>query len=258
MWEQEPALRQRISTSADPHEQKWQCMREFHYKIATTFMPGYAKAIYDYFKAEIVLDPCAGWGDRMLGAASSAFVKRYIGFDPNVTLRPGYADTMKACGHRVKALSDYNMQFSNGFEIHSHPFEVGVLRVPTETIDLVFTSPPFFDYEMYNPKNPQYVDWIKEFYEPFVIHSCRVVKPGHFVGIYIGDTSAGRIEEFIRERVHCICPLELVYSLGFVGIMSDKIRGVWIYRKRSVSVDSAASEFPQYAAAISAATRATL
>ena len=35
---------------------------------ATTFMPGYAKAVYEHFGAQAVLDPCAGWGDRMLGA----------------------------------------------------------------------------------------------------------------------------------------------------------------------------------------------
>ncbi|CAE7609491.1 unnamed protein product, partial [Symbiodinium microadriaticum] len=167
VWEQEPAFRQKIIASKDPHEEKWKWAREFHYKIATTFMPGYAKAIFDYFKAAVVLDPCAGWGDRMLGAEASAYVKRYIGFDPNTTLRPGYADTMKACGHRIDAMTDRYVRFSNQFEIHSYPFEVGVLRIPTESIDFVFTSPPFFDYEMYNPKNPQYVDWITEFYDPF-------------------------------------------------------------------------------------------
>ena len=30
---------------------------------------GYAKAIYEFFEAETVLDPCAGWGDRLTGAA---------------------------------------------------------------------------------------------------------------------------------------------------------------------------------------------
>ena len=45
----------------DPNEAKWTLAKEFQYKIATTFMPAYAKAIYEYFGAKIVLDPCAGW-----------------------------------------------------------------------------------------------------------------------------------------------------------------------------------------------------
>jgi hypothetical protein len=31
----------------------------------------------------------------------SGTVKQYVGFDPNTYLRPGYADTMAACGHKV-------------------------------------------------------------------------------------------------------------------------------------------------------------
>jgi hypothetical protein len=264
VWESESRLQQKIITSSQPHEEKWRCMREFQYKIATTFMPGYAKAIYDYFQAEVVLDPCSGWGDRMLGAEASIYVKKYIGFDPNMTLRPGYANTMKACGHTITSMSDHHLQFSNSFEIHSFPFEQGVLRVPTESVDLVFTSPPFFDYEMYNPNNPQYVDWITDFYDPFVIHACRCVKPGNYVGIYIGDTSAGKIEEFIRERVHTICPMDLVFSLGFVGIMSDKVRGVWIFKKRNIDQGvfassrgtGVAAEFPMYSRAVEVAAAA--
>ena len=50
-----------IALFADPNEAKWSYAREFRYKIATTFMPAYAKAIYEYFDAKVVLDPCAGW-----------------------------------------------------------------------------------------------------------------------------------------------------------------------------------------------------
>lgn len=257
IWESNPEFRQRIISSRDPHEEKWKCMREFKYKIATTFMPGYAKAIFDFFKAEVVMDPCSGWGDRLLGAEASSYVKKYIGFDPNMTLRPGYARTMKACGHGIESMTRNHLRFSNSFEIHSYPFEIGSLSIPSDSVDLVFTSPPFFDYEMYNPNNPQYRDWISDFYDPFVVHACRCVKPGNYVGIYIGDTSAGNIEDFIRTRVHTICPMDLVFSIGFVGIMSDKVRGVWIFKKKNVPQSAfsdqgcdLARQFPMYARAI--------
>jgi len=87
MWSRpDRVLASQILSAADPHEMKWQMQREeapggggggggrkgkFQYKLATTFMPAYAKQIYTYFQAKRVLDPCAGWGDRLLGAAAT-------------------------------------------------------------------------------------------------------------------------------------------------------------------------------------------
>ena len=73
--------------------------------------------------------------------------------------------------------------------MHSLPFEVGApLLVADNSCDLVFTSPPFFDYEMYHPGNPQYRDWLTDFYEPLFVQAARCVKPHGFVCIHIGDT----------------------------------------------------------------------
>ena len=231
VWFRERELRDRITSSNDPNEEKWMCARDFGYKMATTFMPGYAKAIYNYFNAATVLDPCSGWGDRMLGAAVTNCVKTYVGFDPNINLRPGYVETLKACGHSLISFDRKKLQFSNGFTMIREPFEIGALSLSNDSFDLVFTSPPFFLYEVYSPDNPTYSDWIEEFYKPLMIHSCRCVKPGGYVGIYIGDTSAGEITAFMTQTVERICPLNFVYSIGFVGIVSGKTRGVWMYRK---------------------------
>ncbi len=43
-----------------PHEAKWKLTKKYEYKLATTFMPPYAKSIYEYFGAQTVVDPCAG------------------------------------------------------------------------------------------------------------------------------------------------------------------------------------------------------
>ena len=47
-----------------------------------------AKYIYKKLKASSVLDPCMGWGGRMLGATSLGI--KYTGFDTNTDLKPGY------------------------------------------------------------------------------------------------------------------------------------------------------------------------
>ena len=100
-------------------------MREFNYKIATTFMPAYAKAIFEYYGARTVLDPCAGWGDRLAGAAAADCVDRYVAFDPNVRLRSGYAQIMESFDQSVSSISKSKIRFSNSFEINTLPFERG-------------------------------------------------------------------------------------------------------------------------------------
>jgi hypothetical protein len=238
VWKRKPNFRKLILEAKDPHEEKWSLSKKFGYKMATNFMPGYAKAIYEYFnRPAIVLDPCAGWGDRLLGA-EVAGVGKYIGFDPNRSLRPGYARIMSTCGHQPTSLTSTSLQFSNSYEIHSLPFEEGAAtHLADDSVDLVFTSPPFFDYEMYSPENPQYTNWLTEFYEPLFIQSARVVKTGGAVCIYIGDTSAGEIEMFLRRRVMEICPLVLEErSIGFCGIWSGYIRKIWIFRKAQAAV----------------------
>ena len=225
------ALKKEILSSSDPNEAKWKLEKKFSYKIPTTFMPGYAKAIYEHLGAKTVLDPCSGWGDRIAGAAASSCVEKYVGFDPNTRLRAGYTKTMQALGIETILFEKEIIRFENGFEIHSLPFEVGSLGLQSESFDIAFTSPPFFDYEMYNPNNPDYKDWIEDFYVPLVKESARCVKRGGYVGLYIGDTSAGRIEDFLRERVSKITDLSFVFEIGFMGLYSEKPRGILFYRR---------------------------
>ena len=252
IWFRDKKLRKRIISSKDPSTQKWRCAQEFGYKMATTFMPGYAKAIYKLFDVAAVLDPCSGWGDRMLGAAVTDCVCEYVGFDPNYNLRPGYVETLAACGHSLISIDHRKLQFSNGFTIISEPFETGALHLGSNAFDLVFTSPPFFLYEEYSRDNPTYSNWIEEFYQPLMIHSCRCVKPGGHVAIYISDTSAGEITPFMTQTVELITPLKLVYRIGFVGIVSGKIRGVWVYRKPEASnlTSGVISSYPLYEEAV--------
>lgn len=224
-------LRSEVISSADPNEAKWACQKKYNYKLATNFIPGYAKAIYEYFHAKSVLDPCAGWGDRLVGAAATETLDRYVAFDPNTRLRPGYVEIMKLFGHDLADMNNKKLVFRNNFKILTEPFEVGALSLESNSFDLVFTSPPFFEYEMYNPQNPQYKNWIDEFYIPLMHHSCRCVRPGGHVAIYVGDTSAGEIDAFMRDRVVQITSLVLRPLIGFYGLSSEKVRGIWVYQK---------------------------
>ena len=231
VWQKNPELRDEIITNKDPIEAVWQLARKYDYKLATTFMPGYAKALYDAFNAKKVLDPCAGWGDRLLGAACSSVVSKYVAFDPNHNLRPGYAEILSLRGVQTARIEADHLYFDNGFEIHSQPFEIGARNLESDSFDLAFTSPPFFDYEMYNPDNPEYRDWISEFYVPLFQQTCRVLKDGHYFGIHIGDTTAGKISDFLFNDVHKVSGFVYDFKIGLMGMQSGKNRTVYMYRK---------------------------
>jgi hypothetical protein len=231
VWNINSSLRNEIIYSSDPNEEKWKLSRKYKYKLATTFMPAYVKAIYEHFRfPKIVLDPCSGWGDRLLGAEVSG-VEKYIGFDPNYNLRPGYADIMSLCGHQTTELSVDFMKFSNSYEIHSVPFEIGATTMEDNSVDFIFTSPPFFDYEIYSDTNPKYRDWIRGFYEPLFKQCSRIVKPDCYVCIYLSDTTAGNIEQFIEQRVGEITDLVMQRHIGFKGIWSNEIRKIHVFKK---------------------------
>lgn len=226
-------LAKEILESSDPYESKWSLAKKYNYKIATTFMPMYAKAIYEYFGAARVLDPCVGWGDRMCGALSSSCVRRYVGFDPNTNLIPGYKKIQADFGHKVTVddPEHYHTKFEGGHEIYSIPFEHSDKRLGHETFDFAFTSPPFFDYEDYNPDNPTYENWYKEFYEPLFLLTEKRLKTGAFFAVHIDDTSAGKIRDFLFRRVDQITSFKYCGKIGLVGGKSGKIRNVYLFQK---------------------------
>lgn len=288
-------LRKRITTSTNPYEDIWRHERAFGYKLATTFMPEYAKAIYQLFlskaptaenKPYVILDPCSGWGDRLLAALCSPYKISYIGFDPNKALCTGYTAIAECCGaSRIQSATheaerDHVLRFECGCTntdnddnenddesptasttsdkyktthsvattttttttaiLYSCPFETHCSQfVETQSVDLIMTSPPFFEYEVYNPvTNPSYVNWIDEFYRPFFQECARVIKPNRYVVVYLEDTSNGEsIQTFIENYVERDYGLVRCKPIGFMGVFSSKLRSVWVFQKQMCTVD---------------------
>lgn len=270
MWDRAPALRKlllehvkrmargmtsdvRMRSGAKPLddivELRWQQQRNFGYRLATTFMPAYAKAIIAHFGARRVLDPCAGWGDRMAGALALRQQQQqgagaandeedasttYVCFDPNRALRRGHRQIAELFGAKLESDDGTSMRFDNGFAAHAMPFEEGAPDLlEADSFDLVFTSPPFFDFEVYSSSNPQYgSDWLGRFYRPLMVQSARCVAPGGHVCIHIDDTSAGKIQPFLRNEAPKLTKLKLCGRIALRGVLSDKARSVWVYQKK--------------------------
>ena len=231
IWEDpKSGLSEEILTSRDHNEAKWVLAKKYNYKIATTFMPMYAKSIYEYFGAKSVLDPCAGWGDRMCGALASTCVERYVGFDPNQNLVEGYKRIQNDFGYKVVVDEFDHVKFDSGYDIYSVPFENCDSWLGYEKFDFAFTSPPFFDYEEYSPDNPTYRDWYREFYEPLFKLTEKRLNPNAFFAVHIDDTSAGKIRDFLFKRVSEITRFQYRGKIGLVGGKSGKIRNVYLFQ----------------------------
>jgi hypothetical protein len=137
-------------------------------------------AIKRYFTEPIaILDPSSGWGDRLIGALACD-VSLYVGFDPNRWLAPCYARIKAELAPAAKTVFIAS-KYSNK-------------DLPADTLekfDLAFTSPPFFDEEIYvgteQDVKGSYDQWLKAMYEPYLQDMVKAIKPDGIIAVYIDN-----------------------------------------------------------------------
>jgi len=149
--------------------------------IASQFRPSAAKFMYDYFKAETVLDFSSGWGDRLSGAMASDYVKSYTGIDPNKNLVENYNKQIELFGN------------TKNIQMIPEPAEDAIKNLNDE-FDLIFTSPPYFIIERYSKDSSQSwqrykkIDkWLNGFLFPVLENSWKLLKNGGHIAINISD-----------------------------------------------------------------------
>lgn len=130
-----------------------------------------------------VLDPCHGWGGRMLGFLLSK-ASHYTGFDTDPRTHAGVAemftDLSKLAG--AKKTSD----------THCQPFETSDLK--PKTYDMAITSPPYGDVEKYQGEGSasrlsDFGDFTEKFYAPMIRKVHAALKPGAVFILQIGSQS---------------------------------------------------------------------
>ena len=232
LWYENNKLRRRIAESLDPNEEIWKAGAAFGYSMAKNFMPMYAKNIYEHFDAISVLDPCAGWGDRMAGALSSSTVKKYVGFDPNFNLRPGYARIMRDFSKPISSETPQSVYFDEGMHaIHSVCYEKGDALLEGSVFDFAFTSPPYFLLEDYGPHMPRYSNWLEDFYRPLFEITHKHLKPlGHFV-VFVNDSTAGKVLQYILHDVPQFTSFRLKEKVGLFGGCSGKLHNGFVFQR---------------------------
>lgn len=230
------ALRKRIKysdTKLAPFNIR-KSLKAFGAQGVSNFRPTIAKWVYEKFcpKDGIVLDPCAGYGGRLLGFLSSG-AKKYFGVDPN---EDSFNGNMKMA---EKILSLFPTKKS--VELSLMPFEE---YQPDVYFDLVFTSPPYFNVEKYDDFNktqsyvryPEYDLWVNGFLKTLIERSHMFLKKGgHFV-INTGSPITQDVERIASECFGC---LPTVYSMRLSKILgngekvnkSHKTEPIFVWKK---------------------------
>jgi hypothetical protein len=129
-----------------------------------------------------ILDPCAGWGGRMLGF--SAVVDSYTCCEPSARTAAG-----------LRALLTFIKTYRPTFQatIHEAPFED--VELQPQSYDFAMTSPPYYDTEHYAPgekansmnRYATFTDWAQGFYAPLIHRTMRALKPGSVFILNIGS-----------------------------------------------------------------------
>lgn len=157
-----------------------------------SFQPVRARAIYETFAPEnaVIYDPSFGWGGRMLGALAASNVKTYIGTDPSTAAFKGIKEiSERVAEHHNKEVVLFNL----GSE---------VLKLESEIVDLAFTSPPYFDLEIYSDEPTQSTncfkskeDWLEGFFRKTAENVLEGLKPGGIYIINVNDSKSVKVQE---------------------------------------------------------------
>lgn len=157
-------------------------------QACSNFRPALALHFYRRFgmKGGRTLDPCTGYGGRLIGWFASQLGGEYIGIDPNPPT---------GAANRRMADALFGSQAANVW-LHGSPFEDAQLE--PETFDFVFTSPPYFSKEHYADdasqswvRYPTYEAWRTGFLQPLLTKSFAALKRDRFCVINIDDVMIG-------------------------------------------------------------------
>jgi len=141
------------------------------------FRPLMAVEVYAKYKPSVVLDPCAGWGGRAVGAAVCENVQHYFGIDVNQSLRIPYQNMCAFLNSRCKSKSNLTPRISMTIA-DAVTYDYSQIE---PRYDMVFTSPPYYFIEKYS-HSPSYNNskdgMDQEFYTPLFSQTYLHLLPG--------------------------------------------------------------------------------
>jgi hypothetical protein len=155
------------------------------YRYPMDFPSLFARDLIDEFTPAggAVLDPCHGWGGRMLGFLLSKNARTYLGYDVDELTVSGVRSIFDDL--RGFVLADKQARFE------LCPFQSA--RLEQASFDFALTSPPYYDVERYDGELQSYkmfqtfTAWVDGFYIPLLAKTAHALKSGSVFALQIGN-----------------------------------------------------------------------
>lgn len=145
-----------------------------------------------------VLDPCHGWGGRLLGFLLSEKGSSYVGFDPShetfVGVRDLATDLARYC--HTKHVETQELCFED-------------VKLGEQRFDLALTSPPYYDTEHYTGagyaklRYPTFEEWNNGFYRTMIASVAAVLEPGACFLLNVGNQRYPLVEQALLHAKTC-------------------------------------------------------
>ena len=175
------------------------------------FAPEWFKWFAETTKATSILDPCGGWGHRLLGTINSG-IKTYIYNDFDARTHQGCANIY----------TDWSEYFDSQILLHNQRAEH--LDVSNMEYDSIFTCPPYFNKETYNDKTfkdfEDFSNWWRS-----VINNILKSSVNH-IGIVIDPENNDCISEPILQQGYKLdgsFPIKVKKSHFTTGTVKDNV-----------------------------------
>jgi len=236
------------------------CMNDslYNLRMCTTFNP----VIMMYFirlvasmqnistKQIKVLDPSAGWGDRLIGALACEVVQ-YHGYDPNSGLQKGYNNILSTLSPSLLSPKPQQLEQSkvskvsigDNYRVIPKGFEDA--KITIGGYNLVLTSPPFFSLERYPGEGsnhikdePDYDKWVNGFYIKYLENAWKGVCLGGLLVIYIDNIGVHKLSDDTKKFVDNIINKQgdrAIFKLyGFRSEYKSRIRNILVWEKLGI------------------------
>jgi len=203
--------------------------------IPINFSPIVSRYLYERYLPQnggIVYDCCSGWGGRLMGAICSNKNINYIGCDVNSNIfeSRSYEKIGQFIEKEIGRKSNYKVH-----QISSTRFnETDDYKIYKGKVDLLLTSPPYFNQEQYSTDKeqsynlfPTYESWINGYIRDTFQIGYDLLKKGGVLLLNIADTKELPLELDTLSIMEDI-GFEFQYEIGmkmqrYLGLDVEKI-----------------------------------
>ena len=237
---------------------------------AVNFPPLTARWIYENYTNHIpkeqtlnIYDPSSGWGGRILGAMSSHRKIHYIGTDPNTD---NFIDELGITRYEYVAdfFNNECLETNSFWEEEKntyHVFQEGSEHIGNHKdfqqykgkLDLVFTSPPYFDREQYSNDEaqsfksyPQYDDWRDNFLKPTLENAFHSLRNDRYLLWNIADIKIGKdkFHPLEQDSIDILTNLGMEYQgklkmlmTSMVGVDQSNVKNSVVVGKKALKYE---------------------